>query len=167
MPTSWSSSQLRLRASAGGGIGAASGDQEPLALRDQATIDWVERTLPDSDTKEWRREHAAPLPVGVHWDVAVLPAALWDGIQARLAAAVRKRPVIADTIREEVYLPVPVGTATTSGIRILRAGAWLLVQHPRHGGARARWLSYPTADSVLTDTSALVNAIHGYRAVLP
>ncbi|MFI2031833.1 hypothetical protein [Streptomyces buecherae] len=133
--------------------------------RETTTAAWIEHSLPTADLEEWRRSYTALLPAGLHWDVARLPLAAWE--RARRARTrlgglpvleTRGRPVIYDPTCGTVYVPVPVGSVVP-GVRVLRAGTWLLVHHPSHPAAPGRWLSLPARPYQLIDATALAAAV--------
>ncbi|MGW3414603.1 hypothetical protein [Streptomyces sp. NPDC000888] len=90
---------------------------------------------------------------GRTWDaVAITPIAL--GLDALVALRVSPRrgyPVLADYVRDQLYVMVPPGTggaaAGMPGVRVLSDGHQLLLPNTRHGTSAAYWVSPPLGDS--------------------
>ncbi|MFI5740956.1 hypothetical protein ACIA9I_21620 [Streptomyces anulatus] len=90
---------------------------------------------------------------GRTWDaVAITPMTL--GLQALVAMRVGPRrgyPVLADHLRDQLYVLVPPGTGSAAaglpGVRVLGAGFQLLMPTTEHGTLVAHWVSPPSSAS--------------------
>lgn len=86
---------------------------------------------------------------GRTWDaVAISP--MSRGLDALVAMRVGPRrgyPVLADHLRDQLYVLVPPGTGQAAaglpGVRVLGDGVQLLVPAGQHGSAVAHWVSPP------------------------
>ncbi|MEU3204100.1 hypothetical protein ABZ702_09440 [Streptomyces cyaneofuscatus] len=86
---------------------------------------------------------------GHSWDaVAISPMAV--GLEALVAMRVGPRsgyPVLADHLRDQLYVLVPPGTGSAAaglpGVRVLGAGFQLLMPTGEHGTLVAHWVSPP------------------------
>ncbi|MGW7622520.1 hypothetical protein ACWGLG_43300 [Streptomyces antimycoticus] len=119
----------------------------------QADSVWSGRLEPDQSTRDtWSSSpHSTVLVdcgLGLEWDAIVI-APLERGLAAlsRLGLPMdRGYPVLADYVRQELIVHVPVGTArrcTAQGTRSLTTGSWLLVPAGQRGSICATWLSIP------------------------
>jgi hypothetical protein len=99
----------------------------------------------------WRRGENSTgwTPCGRDWDVlAIRPLNL--GLEALTAMRLSPRrgyPVLADHVRDTLYVMVEPGTGATAvgapGVRVLSAGAELLVPYAADGSPCAHWVSPP------------------------
>ncbi|WP_331745945.1 hypothetical protein [Streptomyces sp. NBC_00872] len=88
---------------------------------------------------------------GRTWDaVAVSP--MSRGLDTLVAMRVGPRPgypVLADHLRDQLYILVPPGTGHTAaglpGVRVLGRGVQLLMPVSEHGNPAAHWVSPPRA----------------------
>ncbi|MEU1895758.1 hypothetical protein [Streptomyces pristinaespiralis] len=95
-----------------------------------------------SDSTRW-------VECGGHWDaVAITP--MVRGLDALAAMRLGPRsgyPVLADVVRDVLYVLVPSGTgnaaASLPGVRVLTTGNQLLLPATDHGTPAAHWISPP------------------------
>ncbi|MFD4178145.1 hypothetical protein [Streptomyces anulatus] len=108
---------------------------------------------------------------GRTWDaVAISPMAL--GLQALVAMRVGPRrgyPVLADHLRDQLYVLVPPGTGSAAaglpGVRVLGAGFQLLMPTTEHGTLVAHWVSPPgSASSPLVRPDRLAHHLRDLTA---
>ncbi|MEV6425033.1 hypothetical protein [Streptomyces sp. NPDC051662] len=104
---------------------------------------------------QWVRgdDHTRWAACGRTWDaVAITPIA--RGLDALVALRISPRrgyPVLADYVRDQLYVMVPPGTGGTAaglpGVRVLSDGYQLLVPDTAHGTPTAHWVSPPRDSS--------------------
>lgn len=89
-------------------------------------------------------------PCGISWDaLAVTPLALGLSTLADMGLnPAAGYPVLADRVRDVLYILVPAGTAAIAAgghgsVRALSAGHQLLIPMTEHGTAAAHWISGP------------------------
>ncbi|MFD3922864.1 hypothetical protein [Streptomyces sp. NPDC058595] len=89
-------------------------------------------------------------PCGIAWDaIAVTPLALGLGTLAAMGLSpAAGYPVLADRVRDVLYILVPPGTAAIAAsghgsLRALSSGDQLLLPTTEHGTAAAHWISRP------------------------
>ncbi|WP_229839722.1 hypothetical protein [Streptomyces rubiginosohelvolus] len=119
---------------------------------------------------QWRHrpEHTRWQACGQSWDaVAITPISL--GLAALTALRLSPRrgyPVLADHLRDCLYVMVPPGTGSAAaglpGVRVLSDGHQLLIPHPGTGSPAAHWVSAPGAETTLVRPDRLT---HHLRAL--
>ncbi|CAL9677795.1 hypothetical protein SUDANB105_08106 (plasmid) [Streptomyces sp. enrichment culture] len=100
---------------------------------------------------------------GQNWDaVAITPIAL--GLDALVALRISPRrgyPVLADHLRDQLYVLVPPGTGRAAaglpGVRVLSDGHQLLVPQTAYGTPAAYWISPPRDGSPLVRPDRLAH----------
>ena len=98
---------------------------------------------------------------GWDWDaVAVTPIAVGlDALAAMHLGTASGHPVLADRIRDVLYILVPPGTggaaAGLPGVRVLSRGSQLLFPETEHGTAVTHWISPPRPSPRLVRTDRL------------
>ncbi|MFD4483335.1 hypothetical protein ACFWPU_45550 [Streptomyces sp. NPDC058471] len=98
--------------------------------------------LRGSDRTQW-------LTCGQTWDaVAITPISHGLDVLAAMRVSPRRGyPVLADHLRDQLYVLVPPGTGHAAvglpGVRVLGDGFQLLVPTTTHGSAVAHWVSRP------------------------
>jgi hypothetical protein len=111
--------------------------------------------LSDRLREQWARSNDRTrwAACGQAWD-AVAIAPISRGLDALAALRISPRggyPVLADYIRDQVYVMVPPGTggaaAGLPGVRVLSDGYQLLLPVTAHGTPAAYWVSPPRGDS--------------------
>ncbi|MEV6133218.1 hypothetical protein AB0M05_41570 [Streptomyces violaceusniger] len=86
---------------------------------------------------------------GCAWDaVAITPIQLGlDALAAMRLGVASGYPVLADQVRDVLYVLVPPGTAAAAtdlpGVRVLSTGSQLLIPVTEHGTPAAHWISPP------------------------
>lgn len=105
----------------------------------------------DQQRASWNRgcDSTRWVECGRAWDaVAIAPLSL--GLDALVAMRLSPRtgyPVLADRLRDTLYVLVPPGAGalaeTVPGVRVLSVGRQLLMPCTDHGTACAHWLSPP------------------------
>ncbi|GAA3760765.1 hypothetical protein [Streptomyces tremellae] len=129
-----------------------------------STPSWHEiAQLTDQRRAQWERGTARTYwaACGLTWDavvVAPIPRAL-DALDALELDPRRGYPVLADYLRNRLYILVPAGTSrAVEGIdrcRALTRGAHLLLPERGHGTPSSCWLSPLRADSPLIPADSL------------
>ncbi|MFK4694147.1 hypothetical protein [Streptomyces pristinaespiralis] len=113
---------------------------------------WHRLAQPTDRRRElWRRgsDSTRWIECGRRWDaVAITP--LVCGLDALAAMRLGPRsgyPVLADLVRDVLYVLVPSGTGSAAaglpGVRVLTAGSQLLFPATDHGTPAAHWISPP------------------------
>lgn len=98
---------------------------------------------------------------GWTWDaVAITPISVGlDALAAMHLGTASGHPVLADRIRDVLYVLVPPGTGTAAaglpGVRVLSRGNQLLFPDTEHGTASAHWISPPRHSPRLVRTDRL------------
>ncbi|MGW1037852.1 hypothetical protein ACWD4Z_37410 [Streptomyces antibioticus] len=144
-----------------------------MAQSSKASTTTWQRLAQPSDRLLARWRHRPELThweaCGRGWDaVAITPISLGLAALAALRISPRRGyPVLADHLRDQLYVLVPPGTgkaaAGLAGVRVLGTGHQLLVPRPGAGSPAAHWISAPGADLTLVRPDRLT---HHLRALL-
>lgn len=94
--------------------------------------------------------------------MAIVPIRL--GLDALVALRISPRrgyPVLADYVRDQLYVMVPPGTGSAAaglpGVRVLSDGHQLLLPNTAHGTATAYWISPPREGAPLVRPDRLTH----------
>ncbi|WP_137990992.1 hypothetical protein [Streptomyces vilmorinianum] len=139
----------------------------------RTSVLWADLLEPDAERRDgWAVCSHPPRLVacGETWDAVVITP-LERGLAALDRLSLPREagyPVLADYIRRQLIVQVPVGTAhhcDAPGSRMLSAETWLLVPDDRYGTASATWLSAPgPLSSRLVDAALLCRALRDLDA---